>query len=244
MKKSTKPSAAQPGIAVDRFAREIVGFLKAFPRALAATECQTVGPHMYLVITGFLILTVSHKCNFPAEVRLRSVHRAQACQELTMTYLFPQRFVLPIVCRFVAMVLVLSACAPQLPSVTSSATDTPNGSIPTVTYCELVHDSTRYNGVTVRVQATHTVGFESTFLSDEGCSEQTWTSLVPADPSCSVPVPTPAAPSSRGGGTRKVTLVGQFHAGGGGRVGYGHLGQYPFQLDVQCIEAAGAISPN
>jgi hypothetical protein len=34
--------AAQPGIAVDRFAREIVGFLKALPSALAATECQAV----------------------------------------------------------------------------------------------------------------------------------------------------------------------------------------------------------
>jgi hypothetical protein len=35
--------AAQPGIAADRFAREIVRFLKARCGALAAAECQTVG---------------------------------------------------------------------------------------------------------------------------------------------------------------------------------------------------------
>jgi len=33
---------AQHGIAVDRFAREIVGFLKVVVGALATTECQSV----------------------------------------------------------------------------------------------------------------------------------------------------------------------------------------------------------
>jgi hypothetical protein len=36
-------AAAQPGIAVDRFAREIVRFLKVSAGTLAATECQSVG---------------------------------------------------------------------------------------------------------------------------------------------------------------------------------------------------------
>src|SRR3954453_18025803 len=36
-------SRAQPGIAADRFAPEIVRFLKALPSALAAAECQPVG---------------------------------------------------------------------------------------------------------------------------------------------------------------------------------------------------------
>ncbi len=35
--------SAQPGIAADRFAREIVRFLEIVPGALAAAECQTVG---------------------------------------------------------------------------------------------------------------------------------------------------------------------------------------------------------
>ena len=35
---------AQPGIAADRFAHEIVGFLKVIGGALAAAECQPVGP--------------------------------------------------------------------------------------------------------------------------------------------------------------------------------------------------------
>jgi hypothetical protein len=38
-----KSAAVQPGIAADRFAREIVGFLKVIGGALAAAECQTVG---------------------------------------------------------------------------------------------------------------------------------------------------------------------------------------------------------
>jgi hypothetical protein len=36
-------SRAQPGTAADRFAHEIVPFLKAAPGALAAAECQAVG---------------------------------------------------------------------------------------------------------------------------------------------------------------------------------------------------------
>src|SRR4029079_9500723 len=36
-------AAVQPGIAADRFAREIVCFLKAVSSALAATECHPVG---------------------------------------------------------------------------------------------------------------------------------------------------------------------------------------------------------
>jgi len=37
-------ACVQPGIAADRFAREIVGILKARCGALAAPECQAVGP--------------------------------------------------------------------------------------------------------------------------------------------------------------------------------------------------------
>jgi hypothetical protein len=40
----SRSAAAQPGIATDRFAREIVVFWKALLSALAAAECQTVGP--------------------------------------------------------------------------------------------------------------------------------------------------------------------------------------------------------
>ncbi len=39
-----KSRAAQPGIAADRFAREIVAILKARCGALAAAECQPVRP--------------------------------------------------------------------------------------------------------------------------------------------------------------------------------------------------------
>jgi hypothetical protein len=38
-----RAASAQPGIAADRFAREIVRFLKTSAGALAAAECQPVG---------------------------------------------------------------------------------------------------------------------------------------------------------------------------------------------------------
>jgi hypothetical protein len=44
------PKAAQPGIAADRFAREIVRFLKASAGALAATECQPVSRQLIRVM--------------------------------------------------------------------------------------------------------------------------------------------------------------------------------------------------
>jgi hypothetical protein len=46
--------AAQPGIAADRFAREIVRILKARCGALAAAECQPVGPQSIEAITSHL----------------------------------------------------------------------------------------------------------------------------------------------------------------------------------------------
>jgi hypothetical protein len=42
--------AAQPGIAADRFAREIVAILKAFSGALAAAERQTVGRYANTIL--------------------------------------------------------------------------------------------------------------------------------------------------------------------------------------------------
>jgi len=49
---SNRSRSAEHGIAVDRFAREIGGFLKVVGSALAATECQTVGPG---TTTSFLL---------------------------------------------------------------------------------------------------------------------------------------------------------------------------------------------
>jgi len=43
--------SAQPGIAADRFAREIVRFLEIVPGALAAAECQTVGRQLSTTVS-------------------------------------------------------------------------------------------------------------------------------------------------------------------------------------------------
>jgi hypothetical protein len=50
---------AQPGIAVDRFAREIVRFLKVVGGALAATECQPVGRPIILTTGQTYSVTLS-----------------------------------------------------------------------------------------------------------------------------------------------------------------------------------------
>jgi len=51
-------AAAEHGIAVDRFAREIVRILKALPGALAATECQTVGPVLTLGVSSMPLYNI------------------------------------------------------------------------------------------------------------------------------------------------------------------------------------------
>jgi hypothetical protein len=57
---------AQPGIAADRFAHKIVGFLKALP-ALAAAECQTVSPLPKLCIFqnegGYMCEQLDHRAS-------------------------------------------------------------------------------------------------------------------------------------------------------------------------------------
>ncbi len=49
---------AQHGIAVDRFAREIVRFLKASSGALAATECQPVGPRIIVYLACGMMVSL------------------------------------------------------------------------------------------------------------------------------------------------------------------------------------------
>jgi hypothetical protein len=51
--------AAQPGIAADRFAREIVCILTAYFGALAATECQPVRRLLFTAILDFKVARVS-----------------------------------------------------------------------------------------------------------------------------------------------------------------------------------------
>ena len=54
----TSAVAAQPGIAADRFAREIVEFWDTPRGALAAAECQPVGPLLYQLRTTHSLDTI------------------------------------------------------------------------------------------------------------------------------------------------------------------------------------------
>ncbi|MBC7876237.1 MAG: hypothetical protein H7Y59_03625 [Anaerolineales bacterium] len=146
-----------------------------------------------------------------------------------------------IVSRILICVIILIAYVLFL--VMSSykfSTNPANETIPTVSYCELVHTPERYDQVIVRVHATYVVGFEWSYLMDRNCTEQTWTLFISEDKTCSVNLPRPLFPPKRNGGRWKVSVVGQFFSERGN---YGHLGYYPFEFNVVCIESASLFIP-
>lgn len=76
------PACTQPGIAVDRFAREIVWFLKVNSGALAATECQSVSPQSIKLCSNGTTIMTSNRTTHRVEamhighygIRVRSCH--------------------------------------------------------------------------------------------------------------------------------------------------------------------------
>ncbi len=153
--------------------------------------------------------------------------------------MFPQRTLphaLPILISFLIEITALGACSTNL------ASSVPLTPIPTLAYCDLVRDPAKYDQVTVRVHTYYSTFEEGAYLWDYGCSEETWSQLIRTDRVCSVQLPTPVVQRTlRLGYTWKVTVVGRFRGNSnpkGWR--YGPLGQYPFALDAQCLEA---VSP-
>ena len=129
--------------------------------------------------------------------------------------------------------LSLGACA-----FISQSEDKP----PLLSYCDLVAEPSQYDGQVVRVRATHNVGWEWSYLTDESCSSdsadtpQTWI-IISSDTWCEGARPTNTyVPNDYDGSRsvsleRKVTVVGTFHGTTGGPVGY-------FSIDFICLEGA------
>jgi hypothetical protein len=69
-----RAAAAEHGIAADRFAREIVGILKAHSGALAAAECQTVSPQLQTPSTfsgvGWTLMRDTPRLDIPVLIKI------------------------------------------------------------------------------------------------------------------------------------------------------------------------------
>ena len=105
--------------------------------------------------------------------------------------------------------------------------------VPTLAYCALLKDATRYKSKPVRLKATWQFGFETTCLFDPACAEQPKAWLEFADEKLLCPetqklrvLPGPSDKEA------EVTVVGRLY--GPGR--YGHLGAYEFKFVVVCLE--------
>jgi hypothetical protein len=110
-----------------------------------------------------------------------------------------------------------------------------------VAYCDLVENPEQYHEQVVRVRARHVVGFEWSYLTDDNCSNnssefanETWI-IIPSDPTLCEGAKQTSASIPRGDSLeREVTIVGTFHNSKGG-----HMGYYPFYIELICLERAG-----
>lgn len=110
--------------------------------------------------------------------------------------------------------------------------------IPTVAYCELIHNAEKYDGKVVRTNATYRFGFEWAEFYCLDCwdgEHRTWVDYE--DELC------PKSKKIKGnnfrGRTVNVQVVGKFY--GAGRMGYGHMNAYRYKFVVSCMERAKTI---
>lgn len=105
---------------------------------------------------------------------------------------------------------------------------------PVLDFCDVVRDPAKYDGKVVRVRGIYRYSFEVSELAGAGClgkARRAWVSQ--GDASC---------PNSKSIGGEEfygrlvdIVAVGKFSSTGGH---FGHLGEYPFQLQITCVESA------
>ena len=103
-----------------------------------------------------------------------------------------------------------------------------------VTYAELVKDPQAYEGKQVRIEAIWTYGFEWTYLCAKDCRnlEKAWVDLEDEDKLCKGTKRKLRGLGKNFDNTALVTVVGRLYWGGG----FGHLGAYPLQFTISCVE--------
>lgn len=110
--------------------------------------------------------------------------------------------------------------------------------IPTVNFCDLVREPAKYEGKTVRVRGIYRTSFEVSELTGPEClgpKRRAWVSFAPKQ-----------CPDSKNiggedfyGKLADIVAIGEFRSAGGR---FGHLGGYPFEFTIACVESVAVRS--
>jgi hypothetical protein len=107
---------------------------------------------------------------------------------------------------------------------------------PTVTYCDLIRNPSRYDKKEVRVKAVFRVGYEWEEIYCLDCfdtDQRTWIKFDDEVDSCTKRDISKLIGAREG--TFSIVAVGEFQSSGRG---YGHMGAYRYQFVVKCVEKA------
>jgi hypothetical protein len=165
--------------------------------------------------------------------------------------------------QLIPILLFLVVC-----SFAQSPASPPNGDIPTVNFCDLIHNAASYDKRVIRVRALYVVGFEAAYLYDPVCNgeagsvNRTWVEYSDSFEKSSDPkvakrfhsLLKSSSDNKYGLGRVEVVFVGKFD---GVRqtaelkikdgktlkfsVGYGHMNGYDYQITVDTIEEAKSV---
>jgi len=168
--------------------------------------------------------------------------------------------------RFGQLTLIILLLA--VSSFTQSSASPPKGEIPTVNYCDLIHNAASYDKKVIRVRALYVVGFEAAYLYDPVCTgesgsdDRAWVEYSDSFESSSNPkvakqfhnLLKSSKSNKYGLGRVEVLFVGKFD---GVRqtselkikdgktfkfsVGYGHMNGYDYQITVDAIEEVKSV---
>jgi hypothetical protein len=115
-----------------------------------------------------------------------------------------------------------------------------SGSVPTISYCELIREPELYEGKLVRVSATWYYGFERSSLYHRECMDpenSAWLVFVEEAKGCKRTDKITKKLTNDSANKADVVVLGTLS--GGGR--YGHMFYYHRQFVVTCLEKAKQI---
>jgi len=135
-----------------------------------------------------------------------------------------------LVCIFVFSALTVTPAqnSPKAASVSE---------IPTIDYCELIHNPGKYDGKVVRTAVTYRFGFEWSEFYCLNCWDGHHRTWVESGELCSGSEK--IKPNGFRGRTVNLQVVGTFY--GPVRPGHGHLNAYQYKFIINCIEKAKTI---